>query len=363
MQFFTELPLYSAALCALYAAGELCVKEPTERNRLLTALFAGFALVLFHAGMTLSGRIFQYPHLFQVQLPVVFCIGPLFLHFFRRVLEPERRRTGLALHFVPALIVLLLMIPFYLQDAATKSKDIAHFLNGARDGMRLSALLFAAGLIHFAVYVALSAGPLLPLLNAKHLREEPVVRVALIILAACFGISGFAIAALLTRTPEILRFSVANMALLAPVLYLLRRRHPTFFQNLEFAVQEEKYRRSQLGGVDLNDVRIRLETLMHEERIYTEESLTLQGLAERLNLTPHQLSEFFNAHLGQSFPAYVNGRRIERACELLKAEPDRTVLSIAYEVGFNSKTTFNTAFTKATGMSPSKFRKARRSGL
>ncbi len=358
MQFFEELPLYGAALCALYAAGELCVKQADERNRLLTALFAAFSLVLFHAGMTLSGRIFQYPHLFQIQLPFVFCIGPLFLQFFRRVLEPERPRGRIARHFVPALIVLAVMLPFYFETAQAKREVIAQFLSGTA---QLSTLLFAAGIVHFAIYVGLATVPLLPLLNVKHLREEPVIRVALFILTACGAICAFAIGALLSRTPEFLRVSVTIMSLLAPALYLIRRRHPAFFQNLEIAVQEEKYRRSQLGGVDLADLRRRLEHLMDAERVYAGESLSLQGLAERLGLSQHQLSEFFNAHLGLSFPAYVNGRRIARARELLTQQPQRTVLSIAYEVGFNSKTTFNTAFAKETGMSPSQYRKSRSS--
>ena len=87
-------------------------------------------------------------------------------------------------------------------------------------------------------------------------------------------------------------------------------------------------------------------------KLYRDESLSLAGLAERAQLTGHQLSEYFNVQLQVNFSRYVNRHRVQAACELLVEKPELTVLNVAFEVGFNSKSVFNTAFSRETGLSP-----------
>lgn len=84
--------------------------------------------------------------------------------------------------------------------------------------------------------------------------------------------------------------------------------------------------------------------------------LTMPKLAARIGVTPNQLSHALNHALGQSFFEYVNTVRVHKAGQLLCSEPDRTILDIATEVGFNSKSTFNLAFKRVTGMTPSTYR-------
>jgi len=68
------------------------------------------------------------------------------------------------------------------------------------------------------------------------------------------------------------------------------------------------------------------------------------------------VSETLNKHLGVNFFEFVNRRRIEDACTLLRAS-EASALTIAYEVGFNSRSTFHAAFKKYVGASPHAFRK------
>ncbi len=75
-----------------------------------------------------------------------------------------------------------------------------------------------------------------------------------------------------------------------------------------------------------------------------------------MGLSPNQLSYVLNHHVGQNFFDYVNGARIEEARAVLIAEPERTILDVALSVGFNSKSTFNLAFKKLTGDTPSAVR-------
>jgi type I restriction enzyme R subunit len=89
----------------------------------------------------------------------------------------------------------------------------------------------------------------------------------------------------------------------------------------------------------------------------TDEDLSLKRLAGLLSIHPHQLSAYLNRELNMNFNGFINNYRIEEAVIMMKEEPERSLLSIAFAVGFNSKSVFYSAFTKKTGTSPAKFRK------
>ena len=99
-----------------------------------------------------------------------------------------------------------------------------------------------------------------------------------------------------------------------------------------------------------------LNHVIHEEKIYRNPELTLTGLANRLDLTPRQLSELLNNEIGKNFNSYITDFRIEDAIEELKKNKYSTILSIALSVGFNSNSAFYSAFKKVTGKSPSDYR-------
>jgi AraC-like DNA-binding protein len=98
--------------------------------------------------------------------------------------------------------------------------------------------------------------------------------------------------------------------------------------------------------------------LLRDERLYRDDGLTLLTLAEKLAVTPHQLSWIINEELHVSFPSLVNGYRVEEVKSRL-AEPSSektSILQIALEAGFNTKASFNRAFKAHTGMTPSQFK-------
>lgn len=84
--------------------------------------------------------------------------------------------------------------------------------------------------------------------------------------------------------------------------------------------------------------------------------LTMPKLAAKIGVTPNQLSHTLNNALGQSFFEFVNTVRVREAARLLCEDQERTILDIAIAVGFNSKSTFNLAFKRATGTTPSNYR-------
>lgn len=102
-----------------------------------------------------------------------------------------------------------------------------------------------------------------------------------------------------------------------------------------------------------------LTSLMEVEKAYIDPELKLEGLAKRMGISPRTLSTVINSHFGCTFFEYINGYRLQDAKQLLLSQDGETrpVLDIMYEVGFNSKATFNAFFKKAVGLTPTQFRK------
>jgi AraC-like DNA-binding protein len=100
------------------------------------------------------------------------------------------------------------------------------------------------------------------------------------------------------------------------------------------------------------------EELLVHKKYYLNPDITLDSLAEELNLSKSHLSRLINKELQTSFPDYINNLRIEEAKYYLR-HPDfanYTLVSIGLEAGFASKTTFNNTFKKVTGMTPSEYK-------
>jgi AraC-like DNA-binding protein len=92
--------------------------------------------------------------------------------------------------------------------------------------------------------------------------------------------------------------------------------------------------------------------------LYLEPALTIAQVSKRSGYPEYLVSVTINRRLGGTFWDYINRLRIEAVCERLKDSADRrTVLDIAYACGFTSKSTFNTAFKRQVGVTPSTFRK------
>lgn len=118
------------------------------------------------------------------------------------------------------------------------------------------------------------------------------------------------------------------------------------------------YQKAALTPAQVLAIEAGLRQAMECDKRYLESDLTLAQLAQALAVSPHQLSQFLSQHLGLSFYDYVNGLRID-AVKATLARPQsarRSLLEIALECGFGSKSTFNAVFKKSTGLSPTAYR-------
>ncbi len=119
-----------------------------------------------------------------------------------------------------------------------------------------------------------------------------------------------------------------------------------------------KQKRKVVQDEELESQKNRLVELMRDFKPYLDSELNLVGLAKLMNITPHQLSYIINTGYNENFFQFVNRYRVEKAKELLLGNENLTMLAIAFDSGFNSKTAFNTTFKKLTQQTPSQFKKA-----
>jgi AraC-like DNA-binding protein len=98
---------------------------------------------------------------------------------------------------------------------------------------------------------------------------------------------------------------------------------------------------------------------MAANKPYLNPNLSLNSFADEISISPKHLSQIINSSFHQNFYHYINSYRIEECIKKLrdKTQSNDNILDIAFESGFNSKNTFNSAFKKCTGMTPTEFKK------
>jgi AraC-like DNA-binding protein len=166
---------------------------------------------------------------------------------------------------------------------------------------------------------------------------------------------------------------IASMIYLISAFYLayyaLQQDEVFSTQEQEAIVLKEIIDESQLISqpkktlLDENQLEVfkkRLTDLMEAEKPYLDSTLSLSKLAQLMKVSTHELSYVINTSFEDNFFNFINRYRVEQSKKLLVLDEYNhlSMVGIAFEAGFNSKTAFNTAFKKMTGLSPTEFQKS-----
>lgn len=117
-----------------------------------------------------------------------------------------------------------------------------------------------------------------------------------------------------------------------------------------------KYHGSSLDEDLIPDYISQLNNSITGEKLFLDPKLRLDDLANKIGISKHHLSQLLNQQLNISFFDFINKHRVEEAKKLIIDHPEYTLLQVAYDSGFNNKTSFVNAFKKFSNLTPSKFR-------
>ena len=354
-------------------------------NRFLSLYMFLFSLNLIQMLLTDLGYNNKIPHILFAFLGLVFLIGPLHFLYAKSLINfSVKMKKNDWLHFIPFTIVELYFLSYFFrsgqQDQAIYENqlvyDTSFFL------MIFNWLIIVQSIIYLIFTIVLINKYSKKIKNIYSTIEKIKLNwLKILTYMVLFVLSFFIIENLLMFFGMQLsyRFSLTSLlyAILIYVLGYIGFSKSEFFAEPKFAesmshlqkydqkINEAnatpvpKYKKSGLSPQKAKQYLQSLIKLMEDEEPFRDSELTLHQLAETLSISSHNLSEVLNTQLNQSFFDFINYYRIEQVKkDLIDSEKQHLkILSIAYDAGFNSKTSFNTIFKKQTSQTPSQYRK------
>jgi AraC-like DNA-binding protein len=372
LSFLGIVNLVGATQGLLLAAALLSSKDGNKTaNYLLAALTITISIIVAGAVLLTSNYVFVYPQLSRIHHPFVFAAGPLLFLYIRGLAsEGKRFERKDFLHFIPFALCVIYLLPYYIQSSKGKLDVVAsEYLESSFGQWYYVRSSFF--IVQFLVYLVLIVLAIIQYSRRVKKRELPRDETTL------SELRFFVIASTVLWVGAVLRYaldSTARTNLLVPlgasvVIYgmgYLKMRRPTPLPaqgpdevaNEEEPLSTKKYEKSTLTGERAERYLSRLLQCMKEKKPFTDGDLSLQKLAQGLSISPHHLSQIINEQLGQSFSDFINSYRVEEAKRRLQdpAFKHLSLLGIAIDVGFNSKSSFNSVFKKHTNLTPSEFR-------
>jgi AraC-like DNA-binding protein len=330
----------------------------TKRNRTAPDLLLAswLLLVTLHLLTFYSYETRQYPGLLGVGMPLPLIHGPFLYAYTRALTRRPLKLPVLLLHFLPALAIAVRLIPFFLLTTAEK---LAIFDSHGAGYETFNTIRYIATVVSGILYVILSS-----LALRKHRRDiaEQFSNTDKINLAwlqyLIYWIGAIWLGVLASNDTWI--FSTAVLFILFIGYFGIRQVgifSPVDPGQEETDSEKRKYQRSGLTPETADTLHRNLSDLMSREKVFRESELSLAGLAARLNTMPNYLSQVINEREGKTFYDYINTLRVEEFKQVAAGPESRkyTLLGLALECGFSSKSTFNRHFRKVTGKAPSEF--------
>lgn len=332
-------------------------------------------------------------HQMGLSVPIPFLHGP-FLYLYTATLTnllPANRRM-LWLHFMPAILVALAISPLIMTSAAykmevfqNKGRDYEGFLSVVAWLMRLSGIVYATwsfyllgkhkknigrffsyeerinlNWLRYFIYALVAVWVII-----IFVRKDSFIFTAVVLFVVFLGFFGIKQVGIFGNKPEINPAIPENEE---KTISIIDETPQTLHEQtvLETAadngkaepvVRKKKYANSGITDELVIDIHNRLKELMNKEKIYCESELSLSALAAKLNVHPNYLSQVINEKEGKSFFDYINALRVEEFKRLIALPQSSrfTLMSLAFDCGFNSKSSFNKNFKKVTGLSPSEY--------
>jgi AraC-like DNA-binding protein len=330
----------------------------------LSALLLVTSLIIVLGTMHFSGKTIHFIHLFRIDSPFHYLLGPVLYFYTLSILNPNFKYRWIHLvHVVPFVLNYIEFIPFYTSSAAVKLDFYEEFRNR---GSVIIPFHYLLKTILFSIYFVAQFF----LLKKYHLLElrknksnsylvswfliYMSSQLLLVVGVLIDNITGLK----LFEDPYRFAITMITFFHFSVVLGLL------FIPNLFYGMvktekePKEKYRSSKLSETEKDKIiNLLKDFIKWDDKPYLNEKISLTEVSKLLKVSPQHLSQVINEKTNHNFNDFINSFRIEEAKNILisTSYSKLTIDAIAQKAGFNSKSVFYTAFKKHTGITPKEF--------
>ncbi len=367
IQFISIITVVQMFIMIFYILG---LQKVSLGNRLLIAFLVVNAVyilyyLLFLPNGFLSGlRIYFY----RLGIPVRLLFGPVLYLYTRSLLSSQKIVKKDYPHFIPfGLELLAIIFTYHIFGIAYKQ----HVLNGGIwIGKDLFLYIFYFFQVQVLTYMALCLRLVHRHENRLKDRFSSLERIKLswlrlILYAFIFmwmtDLMSYLISLLFQTghyAPYMNLVSIGINLIFAILLVFKGLKYPNLLLEPLDPNNIRKYQKSGLNSSLKKTYKKQLSDLIQDQKPHLNPSLTLKNLSEMTNIPQNYLSQVINETFNCNFYDFINGHRIKEAIPIL-TDPKRqhlSILEILYDVGFNSKSTFYSAFAKETGMTPKAYK-------
>jgi AraC-like DNA-binding protein len=340
-------------------------KSNIQSNRML-ALFLFIQLIIilnfevFHLAKK-SGLI--VPHLFYAGTPLMFLASPVFYLYVKSVAFSDFRFTlKQSIHFALFIAATIAFAILVFPLSAEMKTELVFNRNNSLDWLFRACNVVAA--IQFAAYFI--ANWIVLINYRKKIREQysSVQNINLswlnvvlwgFFISCCSTFLVNLIGNFLVSVYDIFLFlNFFSFFVYFNIIFFKGLTRPEIFSGVE---EKVKYSSSKLKEREGESLFIKLTSYMEANKPYLDPSITLKELASRTGISARYLSQIINEYANKNFFDYIAWYRIEESkIKLADPESNKTILEVLYSAGFNSKSSFNAAFKKFTGTTPSDYK-------
>ncbi len=361
-------------------------KSTADTILLLWLSFAGLHLLLYY--LYITANYINFPYLLGLEIPLPLVHGP-FLYLYTSALTNQKNSKKIQLlHFTPFALALISLLPFITLSSPEK---IEVYRQGGKGYELLVTIIFGAVIASGILYTILSLQKL-----ARHRRVLPnqfsytekinlnwltylIIGSGIIWLLVIFSNDTYIFSAVAiyllfigyfgikqvgiftNKIPETGSATLNNLVTEAGNINLgitgVTDEGVAADPDTENSKEYVKYEKSKLRKEDMETIHLQLSELMQTGKFYKNPELSLTNVAQKINVHPNTLSQVINTVEQKNFYDYINFQRVKEFERLVTLPENQkfTLLSLAFECGFNSKTSFNRNFKKVTGLSPTEF--------
>lgn len=350
---------FSAGLAALLGLSRLVLKHRLMRDYYLAVALFSAAIVQLLSAFSLSQDTVSSPFLVHWHIPALLALGPALFQYIRYAVFTNLKHSKKELVlFLPAALGVALVHSQWYQTATGDLHSAALIFDQRAKNIHDYVILSVFGLN--TIYFLIVARKSLFLVRDLFVRPDMFTLYLVSFQLMVFLIVVLAFLAFFLPSASFLKSANVLITVMITAGFLLNFRYPELFidlgKNISQRLDLEKYKKSRLSSLDLSAVAYAVQKALKVEQAYLDDKFSLAKLAQRAGISQHQMSEYLNTVENKSFAQLLSEYRVREAQRLLATENTATVLEIAFASGFSTKSTFNSAFVRLTGMTPQQYR-------